>query len=84
MTYAKGSFFHEDSITARIAQENLDRRIFLKLLGAGAGAAALAGGGLATHGIRSAAAQEPTAGGTLRIGLNNEPDTLDPHRTPSR
>ena len=84
MTYAKDSFFHEDAISARVAQEGLDRRIFLKLLGAGAGAAALASGGLASRGIRSAAAQEPATGGTLRIGLNAEPDTLDPHRTPSR
>ncbi len=84
MTYAKGSFFHEDSINTRLAQQNLDRRFFFKMLGAGAGAAALAGGGVATRGIRSAAAQEGIPGGTLRIGLNNEPDTLDPHRTPSR
>ncbi len=83
MTYSKDSFWHEESLNTRLAQEQVDRRVFFKLLGAGAGAASL-GGALASRGISGVSAQEGTPGGTLRIGLNTEPDTLDPHRTPSR
>jgi peptide/nickel transport system substrate-binding protein len=69
----------------------LTRRDVVRLAGAGAGAAAalaLLGRGAAApagpmSAVRPAVAQDatPKTGGELRIGVGDEPDTMDPHRT---
>jgi len=62
----------------------LDRRALLRLAAVGTGAL---GAATALEGTRAAAphfgaaaaAQTPKSGGTLKIGLSTDPDTLDPH-----
>ncbi len=72
-----------DAIDALVARDEMNRRIFMRLVGGAAAAAAVAANAPRALGAPARQAT-PTAGGTLRIGLNAEPDTLDPHRTPSR
>ena len=82
MQSRKSAFPSEKLVNELVTRDNLNRRVFLRLVGGGAAAA-----GLSMAGTR-VGAQDATpqgeAGGILRIGLNAEPDTLDPHRTPSR
>lgn len=77
MDNRKSFFPSETLINQLVSRDELNRRVFLRLLGAGAASAAALGSSIGIAGAQ-------TEGGTLRIGLNAEPDTLDPHRTPSR
>ena len=68
----------------------LSRREVMRLTGMGAGAAAFALMSRAA-GVSPALAQDatqtaegtPKQGGELRVGMSDEPDTMDPHRTES-
>lgn len=59
---------------------SLDRRILLRLAAMGVASPALATVGSVVRPAERALAQSPTPkqGGTLKIGLNTDPDTLDP------
>jgi ABC-type transport system substrate-binding protein len=76
-----GSLWTEETVDRLIARDRLNRRRFLHLLGAATGAAML---GRSPSAATALAQDAPTPGGTLRVVLPMEPDSLDPHRTPSR
>jgi peptide/nickel transport system substrate-binding protein len=80
MAFPHGSLWNGSTVDRLVARDCLNRRRLLQLLGGAAGAALL---GRSRQG--TALAQDtPTPGGTLRVVLPMEPDSLDPHRTPSR
>jgi peptide/nickel transport system substrate-binding protein len=81
MELRRRSLWNEDSVDRLAARDGLNRRRFLYLIGAAAGAATL---GRSAASASALAQDAPTSGGTLRVVLPLEPDSLDPHRTPSR
>ena len=72
-----------DEVARALAAWGIDRRTLLRVVGAGAGVAGLAG--LPTRPVRGLAAplsvQEATPGGTLIYARDGDADSLDPHKT---
>src|SRR3712207_3233281 len=72
-----------DKLARTLAARGTDRRTLLRVLGAGAGAAGLAGlPSLSTRGLAAPQSmQEATPGGTLIYARDGDADSLDPHKT---
>ncbi|MCA9861371.1 MAG: ABC transporter substrate-binding protein [Thermomicrobiales bacterium] len=72
----------EETRTARLQHAPVDRRALLRLTGAGAGAALLAGlPGFRQEASAALFAQDPAPGGVLTYAREGDADSLDPHKT---
>jgi peptide/nickel transport system substrate-binding protein len=72
----------DETRIARIHRTPVDRRALLRLTGAGAGAALLAGmPGFRQQSSAAVFAQDPAPGGTLTYARDGDADSLDPHKT---
>jgi peptide/nickel transport system substrate-binding protein len=71
-----------DTTSRSLGQRGLDRRSLLRLTGAGAGAAVLAGiPGRTERGLAAPAVQDAQPGGTLIYARDGDADSLDPQKT---
>ncbi len=76
------TFCDDDTRTDRLRQTSVDRRALLRLTGAGAGAALLAGmPGFRQQASAAIFAQDAAPGGTLTYARDGDADSLDPQKT---